>query len=91
MEISWWSSLVGGKCVEADIDVNTYYSWGNASTSNVLDLQTAFTHEIGHLLGLQHPSAVGGNSPKVMYYSLGTGQVKRFLSRDEKKALMSIY
>jgi hypothetical protein len=39
--------------VDFDIIFNTYYTWGNATTSSaVMDIQNIATHELGHGFGL---------------------------------------
>jgi MYXO-CTERM domain-containing protein len=58
-----------GHIVDADIEVNIlYFQWANLDGSNHLqgsqDLQNALTHEIGHLIGLDHTCYGGGPRPR---------------------------
>jgi MYXO-CTERM domain-containing protein len=58
------------------------------------DIANTATHEIGHLLGLDHPSARGNDAIKeaTMYASAGSGETKkRSLEADDQDGLCSIY
>ena len=69
---------------EADICLNTRYSFGTADTS--YNVQTVLTHEIGHLLGFGHSS----DSNAIMYYAILPND-KRGVSTDDIYALDHIY
>lgn len=59
-----------GEILDADIEVNAkLFLWadldlGTQASANVQDLQNALTHEVGHLIGLDHPCLLpGSNGP----------------------------
>jgi MYXO-CTERM domain-containing protein len=64
------ASTITGHIKDADIEVNGSFAWAdlvahpelNTPTSNVQDLQNALTHEMGHLIGLDH-TCVPANTP----------------------------
>ncbi len=61
-----------GQIYEADMEINAViYSWadvvqGGKPAVNAQDLQNALTHEMGHLIGLDHTCSLAGNRPGVL-------------------------
>ncbi|MCL7036329.1 hypothetical protein MKW94_019991 [Papaver nudicaule] len=61
--------------------------WSTSPGSDTIDLESVATHEIGHLLGLEHsfePNAA-------MYPVFAPGSTKRQVTRNDVKALRAIY
>lgn len=95
-DVAWLS--IGGCCTlgvtwystsrdEADMAMNTNFAW-HTSCTNVggsYDAQTVFTHENGHVVGLNH-SADGG---AVMYASYGGAHCQ--LGQDDIDGVTALY
>jgi hypothetical protein len=79
----YWSNTI----FEADIDVNTSYAWGNGSAT-LYDIGQVFTHELGHLLGLDHSNVSGAT----MWSGSAPGETyKRSIEQDDIDGILNIY
>ena len=78
----------GDKILEADINVNLYFSFANNGMAQFYDVQNSLTHELGHALGLNHSS----NTEATMYGSTMKGETKkRDLHSDDLNGYWAIY
>lgn len=77
-----------GEIVGADIQINTADAdFGVAMETDKYDLQSVLTHELGHVIGLDHwpdPNAV-------MFGQFSSGETRRDLTDDEIDAACTIY
>ena len=66
MAITWLYYADDGHLFEADIEINgEAYAWNDGADGTAMfDLQTALTHEMGHLLGLDHNCYEGMGLPR---------------------------
>ncbi|MBS7223972.1 MAG: matrixin family metalloprotease [Clostridiaceae bacterium] len=74
---------------EVDININTSYPWATNGDSRAYDVQNCFTHELGHLLGLDDEVS---KSSSTMYMQTSIGETaKRTLAADDINGLKAIY
>ncbi|PWK07879.1 matrixin family metalloprotease [Tumebacillus permanentifrigoris] len=76
------------KIVEADIDINVSYPFANDGSSGNYDIGGNVTHELGHLLGLEHTT----DTEATMYGTSTMGETKkRTLEQDNKNGILYLY
>jgi len=78
-----------GEILDADLLFNDWnFKWGTQGKQNEADLQATATHELGHVLGLEHTDVQGAS----MYARANVGETgKRNLDADDSKGLCDLY
>ena len=78
-----------GRIVRFEILINADgYSWATDENPEHMDLQNCMTHEVGHALGLDHPTVVAAT----MHPMITAGEIhKRDLHIDDEDGIRTLY
>jgi MYXO-CTERM domain-containing protein len=84
---SVWSNDTTGELVHFDIRVNPTVDWAIDGDADCFDLESAVTHEVGHVLGLEHSEL----DEATMFAVLSPGHVRQGLHEDDEEGLRFLY
>lgn len=81
------SYLTDSLVVECDITCNTYYAFANSAQPDAYDIQSIITHELGHVLGVDHSITI--QDTMYAYAKLNSIENRTVTSADKNAARYS--
>lgn len=87
-------NLRTGEVVEGDIAVSPRQKFSTDGSPGTFDLEATLTHEVGHLLGLDHSEAGGAVMREGQWVNGASGRpdhAGRALSADDRAGALSLY
>lgn len=82
-----WSDAQTGELMHFDVRLNGDVTWSTDGMDGSYDLESALTHEVGHVLGLDHSD----RNEATMFAELDAGHVRRGLHLDDEEGLRFLY
>ncbi len=79
------TSVPAGTIIDSDILLNPYFPFSTNGAANTKDVQAVVTHEMGHVLGMNHSSLLSATMYPYTYIA------QRHLSADEKAFIANFY
>ncbi|HVW07222.1 MAG TPA: matrixin family metalloprotease, partial [Bryobacteraceae bacterium] len=79
------TSVPAGSIIDSDIVINPYVQFSTTGAAGTTDFQAVMTHEMGHVLGMNHSTLLGATM--YPYASMH----ERHLSADEKAFVANFY
>lgn len=82
------TSVPAGTIIDSDVILNPYITFSTDNSANTVDLQGTITHELGHLIGMNHSELLG-----TTMYPFTSYNVKewRRITTDEKAFTVATY
>lgn len=82
--------FMNGTMIEADITLNDFYTWGDATQGADFDIPTVIAHELGHWLSLRDLYGTA-DADKIMSGTLSYGQMRRTVSSADTAGIVRLY
>ncbi len=84
-QVELWPWPFENRLSDADILINTYHRFANSAQPGCYDTWSVFLHEMGHAVGVGHPSIFTDSVMNSLVH--GTGRTVRYLYQDDIDAI----